>query len=306
MPMQEIAPGVAWLPLTFVNVYAVGEPGGPWTLVDAGLPSRAAQIREAAEARFGVWARPRAIVLTHGHGDHVGSASDLAGYWGVPIYAHPLELPYVTGKSSYPPPDPTIGGVMGLLSRFIPTKPVDLGGRARELPLDGEVPGMPGWRVVETPGHSPGHVSFFREADRTLLAGDALATVSMESVAGIAGMLTGRQEIARPSPPVNTDWTQVGESIDRLAALRPTVLACGHGAPMAGLGVADELALFARNFAPPPHGRYVAQPARTDRNGIVDLPPPAPDPLPKYAALAGGALAAASVAARLSRRRRQG
>ena len=56
----------------------------------------------------GAGAPPEAIVLTHGHFDHAGSALQLAEYWDVPIYAHRLEMPYLTGKADYPPPDPTI------------------------------------------------------------------------------------------------------------------------------------------------------------------------------------------------------
>src|SRR5919107_1012291 len=57
-------------------------------------------------------ARPAAVVLTHGHFDHVGSLEALLEAWDVPIYAHPLERPYLTGVSPYPPPDPLVGGGM--------------------------------------------------------------------------------------------------------------------------------------------------------------------------------------------------
>src|SRR5256885_11193062 len=79
--ITRIAPDVGWMPISFVNVYCIGRPGGAWTLVDAGLPGRAHQILQAAEARFGAGARPEAILLTHGHWDHAGSALDLAQAW---------------------------------------------------------------------------------------------------------------------------------------------------------------------------------------------------------------------------------
>ena len=70
--------------------------------------------------RFGHDSRPEAIFLTHGHFDHAGNASALSDLWGVPIYAHPMELPYLTGRSDYPPPDPTVGGAIAMMSRVLP------------------------------------------------------------------------------------------------------------------------------------------------------------------------------------------
>src|SRR5256886_15819209 len=118
--ITRIAPDVGWLPVSFANVYFIGRPGGKWVLIDAGLPGRGREIFTAAEARCGSGSRPEAIVLTHGHIDHAGSALALAEMWDVSIYAHRLELPFLTGKSVYPPPDPTVGGATAFLSRFLP------------------------------------------------------------------------------------------------------------------------------------------------------------------------------------------
>jgi glyoxylase-like metal-dependent hydrolase (beta-lactamase superfamily II) len=191
-PIVRIAPDVGWLSISFVNVYFIGRPGGAWVLVDAGLPGFSREIIDAAEARFGAGARPEAIILTHGHFDHAGSALALAEYWGVPIHAHSLEMPYLNGRSPYPPPDPTIGGAMAFLSRFLPSRGIDLGDRVRELKPN-EFPGIPGWEWMRTPGHSPGHISLFRSSDRVLLAGDAFATMNMDSW---TGLITGRRVLA--------------------------------------------------------------------------------------------------------------
>src|SRR4051794_672175 len=79
------------VPFPAVNAYLVGEPGGQWAVVDTGTPGSGERIREVAEARYGKTSRPEAIYLTHGHNDHSGSARELAAYWDVPIYAHPME-----------------------------------------------------------------------------------------------------------------------------------------------------------------------------------------------------------------------
>ena len=71
-PARGFASGVERVPVLFVNAYLVGEPGGPWVLVDTGIPGFAARVRHAAVARFGDRA-PEAIVLTHGHFDHAGT-----------------------------------------------------------------------------------------------------------------------------------------------------------------------------------------------------------------------------------------
>jgi glyoxylase-like metal-dependent hydrolase (beta-lactamase superfamily II) len=291
--MNEIAPNVFWLGFNVSGAYLVGERGGqgPWVVVDTSMPGHFEVIKAAAEELYGLGAKPDAIILTHGHVDHYGSALALAAYWNVPVYAHPMELPYLTGKACLPPLDPTVGGFFALVSRMMPTSGTDLGEFVRSLPEDGTVPGMPGWRWIATPGHTPGHVSLFRDSDRTLIAGDAVTTVDADDA---VAMITKRQQFARPVTAAVSDWPAARRSLEALSALRPTVVAAGHGVPMTGPDVAEELATFAGEFRSPQNGRYVAEPARFDENGIVFLPPPAPDPLPKIAA--GIAVTAALVA----------
>jgi glyoxylase-like metal-dependent hydrolase (beta-lactamase superfamily II) len=285
---EVVTPGLAHLALGVVNAYLLGEVGGPWVLVDAGTPGNAERIRAAAQRRFGAGARPEAIVLTHGHADHSGSAAELSGLWDVPVYAHRSEIPFLRDLSPYPPPDPTVGGPFALLCRLMPRKTIDLGEeRTRELPAGGEVPGMPGWRWIHTPGHTPGHVCLWRPGDRALLAGDALATVDADS---FSGMLSRTQKISRPATPVTPDWDAAERSVKEMASLRPRVLAPGHGEPMEGPTVAEELAALAESFTAPERGRYVGESARFDERGVAWLPPAPPDPLPKAAAVLGMAL----------------
>src|ERR1039458_7143088 len=171
MPVEEMTPGVARLRTLIANIYLVGSAGGPWMLVDTGTPGNAARIRNAAAQRFGPCARPQAILLTHGHWDHAGSALELAGYWDVPIYAHRLERPFLSGKSAYPPKDPMAGGAFSFLSRFFPSSTVDLGERLRDLPEGGEAPGLVGWRCNFRPGLPPGHGAYFHRGGSAGLGG---------------------------------------------------------------------------------------------------------------------------------------
>lgn len=116
-----VAPDLAYQRLAIVNLVFFGLPDAGdrgWVLIDAGLSGTATLVARAAEARFGSDARPAAIVLTHGHFDHVGALRMLADRWDAPVFAHPLEHPYLNGRSSYPPPDPSVGG--GLMARLSP------------------------------------------------------------------------------------------------------------------------------------------------------------------------------------------
>jgi glyoxylase-like metal-dependent hydrolase (beta-lactamase superfamily II) len=303
--LNEIAPGVHYLPVVMANVYLIGHEGGPWVLVDAGVRGTAWRIRQAAAETFGENSRPEAIILTHAHFDHVGALPALLSEWNVPVYAHTLEHPYLTGRSQYPPPDPTVGGFMAQLSRFFPTSPLNLSNdQVRTLPEDNTVPGIPGWRWIHTPGHTAGHVSFFRDEGRVLIAGDAVITVDQDNP---LLLLSQARVIRRPPSYLTQDWIAARESVRRLADLNPEVLATGHGLPVSGPHAAEGLRRLAKTFTPPKHGRYVAEPVRTDATGAVAYVPPeslaGPDPWPKYVAgIAAGALLAGAIASRSRRR----
>ena len=270
---HEVRPDVAYQRLAIVNVAYLGAPGGPWLLVDAGLPATAALITRAAAQRFGEAARPAAIVLTHGHFDHVSALRELAEQWEVPIYAHPLERPYLDGSASYPPPDPTVGGgMMATLSPLYPRGPIDVSQWLQPLPADGSIPHLSGWRWIHTPGHTPGHVSLWREADRTLIAGDAFVTTRQESV---YAALTQKPELHGPPMYYTQDWEASRESVRRLAALEPETAVTGHGRAMQGEPLRTALHTLARDFdriAVPEDGKYVGNPARPDGSGSAYPP----------------------------------
>lgn len=254
---EEVTPDILSLRTVMVNVQMVGMSGqGEWVLVDTGIGKFADTIAETAEKRFG--GPPVCIVLTHGHFDHVGNVKELVERWGVPVYAHPLEMPYLTGEADYPPGDPSVGGgMMARVAPVYPNKGIDLGAAVQPLRADGSVPGLPEWKWLPTPGHSPGHVSLFRERDGALIAGDAIITVKQESALAV---ITQEKELHGPPMYFTPDWDAARNSVRRLAELHPQVAVTGHGVSMAGAELAESLQVLARDFdrlAVPEQGRYV-------------------------------------------------
>lgn len=265
---HEVAPDLAYRRLGLVNVVFWGPAGAAdreWVLIDAGLKGTAPLIRSAALARFGEGSRPAAIIITHGHFDHVGVLEQLAQEWDVPVFAHPLEHPYLDGSASYPAPDPSVGGgLLARLANFYPTKPVDVGERLRSLPDDGTVPSMPGWRWIHVPGHSVGQIALWREADRALIAADAFCTTGQESAYDVAV-----QEPQMHGPPMyfTIDWDAAEQSVQTLAALEPELAISFHGQPMRGPEMRAALHQLARAFrtvAVPEQGRYLTDPRHAD------------------------------------------
>ena len=153
-----VAPGVWRLKDIFVNVYIIqNREGTEWVLVDTGLKSTASKIKNLVTELFGSGSTPKAIIMTHAHFDHHGSLLQLAEEWNAPVYCHHQEKPYLTGRASYPPPDPSVGGgAMALMSFAFPKKPINAEEYLRELPVDGTVPDLEDWRWIHTPGHTPG------------------------------------------------------------------------------------------------------------------------------------------------------
>jgi glyoxylase-like metal-dependent hydrolase (beta-lactamase superfamily II) len=306
---RAITDDLAYLRTAIVNVIFSGVEGAGdrnWVLIDAGIPGSAGSIRCAVARRFGDGARPSAILLTHGHFDHVGALQELAEAWDAPVFAHELELPYLTGMSPYAPPDPTVGGgLMAAMAWMYPRGPINLGGRVHALPADGSVPFMPGWRWIHTPGHTAGHVSFFRDSDAALIAGDAFVTTRQESALAV---LEQRLEIHGPPAYYTPDWVAARRSVEDLKALEPALAITGHGLPMEGKELRAGLHHLARNFdeiAVPRHGRYARHPAIADATGVVAVPPERPG-LPGGLALGlgVGALAGLAIGSLFGGRRR--
>jgi len=253
--VDQIAEGVWGKRLLLVNVFLIRE-GGKFFLLDAGLPGTRGTIKRWV-TRITGGQRPEAVLLTHGHFDHVGALPGLAAEWDVPVWAHALEQPFLTGASEYPA-DPTVGrGMMSLLSPLYPRGPIDLGSRARVLPADGSIPGLDGWRWIAAPGHAPGQVAFYRERDQVLLAGDAFNTTKQESLFHV---LTQRFYLEGPPAYFTPDWVQAARSVERLAGMTVRVAGVGHGRALHGAAPMRCLEYLAWHFdelGVPQQGRYV-------------------------------------------------
>ena len=106
---------------------------------------------------------------------------------------------------------------MSLLSPIYPRGPINLGNRLRPLSTDLGLPELPGWTLMHTPGHTPGHVSFFRPADRLLLPGDAFCTTKPESFFEAA--VAQQAELHGPPSYFTSDWDAARRSVQQLACV---------------------------------------------------------------------------------------
>ncbi|KRF51641.1 MBL fold metallo-hydrolase [Bacillus sp. Soil745] len=267
MPMTSVSSGdvqiinedIYCLSVQIVSVIFIGSPkDDKWVLIDAGMPRSAEAIKNTAEEIYGPQKPPAAIILTHGHFDHVGALIELMEYWEAPVYAHIKEMPYLTGQENYPEPDPTVeGGMVAKISSIFPNEGINLDEKVQPLPDDHSVPGLRDWKWVHTPGHSKGHISLFRESDRSLIAGDAFVNVRQDSLYKV---ITQEKEIAGPPRYLTTDWEAAKESVRLLESLKPAVAITGHGYPVEGKELEMGLAKLAKEFdslAKPDHGKYV-------------------------------------------------
>jgi glyoxylase-like metal-dependent hydrolase (beta-lactamase superfamily II) len=241
-----------------VNIVMIGSPTGKWVLIDAGMPGSGKKIIEVAEKRFGAGTVPECIVLTHGHFDHIGGIEDLLLHWKVPVYAHYLELPFLNGSRSYPEPDPSVeGGLLAKIANIYPYKPINIAEVVRPLSSHANLPFFEDWEWIHTPGHSPGHVSFFRKKDKVLISGDAVVTVRQDSLYKV---LTQSKELNGPPRYFTNDWDLAKTSLQTLSKLEPEFLISGHGQFLSGDELKSGLKKLADSFdevARPKYGKYV-------------------------------------------------
>jgi glyoxylase-like metal-dependent hydrolase (beta-lactamase superfamily II) len=204
--------------LRFVNAFLVREDDG-FTLVDTSLSGNGPAILRAAEAAGAPIAR---IALTHAHGDHIGSLDALHGAVPEAEVIMGAREARLTEEERRLDPDEPQAKVRGQWPAFEtpPSRTVVDGDRVGSL------------RVVFTPGHTPGHVAYFDERDRTVIAGDALSTINGLAVAG-------KMRPLWPLVAVGT-WHRptAVQSARKLQALDPVRLVVGHGDPLDNPGAA--------------------------------------------------------------------
>jgi glyoxylase-like metal-dependent hydrolase (beta-lactamase superfamily II) len=204
--VRLIVPGLwqlAGSPRNLFNIYLAQD-----VLVDAGTRWAAARIFSQLGRR-----RLSMVALTHCHPDHQGSAAAVCQRFGVPLACHAADVPAVEGKAPMMPEN----ALLRLGCRFWagPAHPV---GRVLQ-----EGDHVAGFRVVHAPGHTPGHCIFFRDSDRTAIAGDVLANIHF---------LSRKPGLREPPPFFSVNREQNRRSIRILAALRPRVICFGHGPPL--------------------------------------------------------------------------
>lgn len=232
MNIEEVAGGVFWVEASHTN-FALLVDGSEVTMVDSGYP-KDRNLVDASVAKIGrSLADVGAMVLTHGHSDHLGSAERLRREHAVPVHCHRTEVPLARGE---------ITQRISILEARRAWRPkifrftLNAIGRGGLWPEhvtavntfeDGETIDVAGRPVaVFTPGHTQGHCALHLPDKGVLIAGDALITVDLWDPERRGPQLMRRQ--------FNYDHAQAVASLDRIAPLEADVLLPGHGEPWRG------------------------------------------------------------------------
>jgi hydroxyacylglutathione hydrolase len=207
-------------PANAINVYLIGD-----VLLDAGTRKAERRILSQLAGH-----KLSAHALTHAHPDHQGSSHAICERLRIPLWCGQGDVPAMESAGGISNPQMP-GWLNQLYARFLtgPPHPV-----ARAL-IEGDE--VAGFTVLETPGHSRGHLAYWRESDRVLILGDVLTNIDLR--AGIPGL-------REPPAMLTPDPARNRVSARRLAQLRPRLACFGHGAPLRDPGkLADFVARLA-------------------------------------------------------------
>jgi hydroxyacylglutathione hydrolase len=192
-------------PPYFINVYLIGN-----VLIDAATRRAGRRILSQLRGR-----EISAHALTHAHPDHQGASREVCQALGIPLWCHADDADAME-QGTIPETQPA-HPINRVIERFWlgPPHPV-----ARRL-QEGDV--IEGFQVLHVPGHSPGHVAFWRESDRALIVGDVVTNI--DTITALPGLHEPKWFFT-PDPERNR------ESARRLAALEPELVCFGHGRPL--------------------------------------------------------------------------
>ncbi len=212
---MEIISGVHVLKNSFVNLYLILESDG-LTLIDTGMPKSGAKLVLETIQHLG--RKPtdlKRILITHADPDHTGSVHALKAATGTSVYASPhdgekmaLGLLGRPGK-----------GIAGFMTKIFLAAPAP---QAADVFLENrqDLPVLGGLKAIFTPGHTPGHVSFYSSSRQILFAGDSMNTMG--------------KKLQFADGPFTGDFVQGQNSVRIQAALGAEIVCCGHGVPMQG------------------------------------------------------------------------
>jgi glyoxylase-like metal-dependent hydrolase (beta-lactamase superfamily II) len=211
--LKYLAPGV-WrlkeIPAPTINVYLAED-----ILIDAGRTWDRRRIFAELEGR-----EISMLALTHVHPDHQGAAKAVCEARGVPLACHADDVEAMEGRR--PVQEAATRNPVNRLIRAIWEGPPY---KVERVLQDGEE--VAGFRVVHTPGHSRGHVVFFRESDRVAICGDVIRNISYA---------TGLPGIKEPPGIFTYDMAENRRSIRKLAELNPSLILPGHGPAVTDMG----------------------------------------------------------------------
>ena len=209
---MEIIPNLHVIPSSIVNVYLTIDPDG-LTLIDTGLPGHAKKVLKYIAELGRKPTDLKRIIITHADGDHVGALAALKAATGARAYANPIEANAI--QAGRPSHELKVRGALALFFKlmfsFFKAKPAAVD----ETLSDGQVlPVLGGLRVINTPGHTPGHISLYAPAAKILFCGDSMVTEKNGTLRCSRGMW---------------DEDKATESVKVQAALGAEIVRSGHG-----------------------------------------------------------------------------